>query len=124
MEMISDILLVAGALGAGMYCFVLARRLARFNDLEGGVGGAVAVLSAQVDDLTKTLVAAQSTAASSTDSLDGLTHRAEDVARRLELLVAAMHDLPDPKARSEPQPTPESATGTVFFRHPTEERAS
>ena len=93
-------------------------------NLEGGVGGAVAVLSAQVDDLTKTLVAAQSTAASSTDSLDGLTHRAEDVARRLELLVAAMHDLPDPKARSEPQPTPESATGTVFFRHPTEERAS
>ncbi len=124
MEMISDILLVAGALGAGMYCFVLARRLARFNDLESGVGGAVAVLSAQVDDLTKTLVAAQSTAASSTDSLDGLTHRAEDVARRLELLVAAMHDLPDPKAGSEPQPTPESASGTVFFRHPTEERAS
>ena len=54
MELVADILLVAGALGAGVYCFVLARRLNRFNALEKGVGGAVAVLSAQVDDLTKT----------------------------------------------------------------------
>lgn len=122
MEMISDILLVAGALGAGMYCFVLARRLARFNDLENGVGGAVAVLSAQVDDLTKTLTAAQTTAASSTESLDGLTHRAEDVAKRLELLVASMHDLPPPADKT--PPAPESATGTVFFRHPSGEHAS
>ena len=50
MDVIADILLVAGALGAGFYCYILARRLSRFNDLENGVGGAVAVLSAQVDD--------------------------------------------------------------------------
>ncbi len=57
--MIADILLVAGALGAGFYCFILARRLTKFTDLENGVGGAVAVLSAQVDDLGKTLNLAQ-----------------------------------------------------------------
>src|SRR6056297_182374 len=96
MDLIADILLVAGALGAGVYCFVLARRLARFNDLETGVGGAVAVLSAQVDDLTKTLEAARTTAGASTESLEGLTDRAEDVARRLELMVASMHDIPEP----------------------------
>src|SRR6056297_480323 len=94
MELIADILLVSGALGAGVYCFVLARRLSRFNDLENGVGGAVAVLSAQVDDLTKTLEAAQATANASSHSLDGLTDRAESGAKRLELLVASMHDLP------------------------------
>lgn len=99
MELIADILLVAGALGAGIYCFVLSRRLSRFNDLEKGVGGAVAVLSAQVDDLTRTLETAQTTASTSTDSLDGLTERAENVARRLELLVASMHDLPDERAQ-------------------------
>ena len=65
MEHIADILLVAGALGAAFYCYVLGRRLARFNDLETGVGGAVAVLSVQVDDLTKTLEAARSTAGAS-----------------------------------------------------------
>lgn len=92
-EIIADVLLITGALGAGLYCFVLARRLSRFNDLESGMGGAVAVLSAQVDDLTKTLQAAQETASDSTLSLNGLTERAETVARRLELLVASMHDL-------------------------------
>jgi len=94
MDMIADILLVAGALGAGFYCFVLARRLSRFNDLESGVGGAVAVLSAQVDDLTKTLSAAQSTAANSTQSLQETSGRAEAVAKKLELMMASMHDLP------------------------------
>ena len=122
--MIADILLVAGALGAGVYCFVLARRLARFNDLENGVGGAVAVLSAQVDDLTRTLAAAQSTASSSTATLDGLTERAEGVAKRLELLVASMHDLPDPSSPSEPSEPSREASETVFFRHPREDRAS
>lgn len=69
MDLIADILLVAGALGAGLYCYVLARRLAKFNDLEAGVGGAVAVLSAQVDDMTRTLKAAQQTASKSTERL-------------------------------------------------------
>ena len=115
MEMIADILLVAGALGAGLYCYVLARRLSRFNDLENGVGGAVAVLSAQVDDLTKTLLQAQNTASASTESLDGLTDRAEGVAKRLELLVASMHDLPEPQAV--PAAPKEIQDGPVFKRH-------
>lgn len=113
MEYIADVLLVAGALGAGFYCFILARRLSRFNDLENGVGGAVAVLSAQVDDLRKTLVAAQGVADSSTASLDGLTERAEQVAKRLELLVASMHDLPD----APPTEKPEPRTDAMFVRH-------
>lgn len=95
--MIADILLVAGALGAGVYCFVLARRLAKFNDLEAGVGGAVAVLSAQVDDMTRTLKAAQQTAGKSAEKLEALTGRAEGVSKRLELMLAAMHDLPNPE---------------------------
>ena len=115
MEMIADILLVAGALGAGLYCYVLARRLSRFNDLENGVGGAVAVLSAQVDDLTKTLHQAQNTASASTESLGGLTDRTESVAKRLELLVASMHDLPEPQKA--PPKTEEPQEGPVFKRH-------
>lgn len=114
MTMIADILLVAGALGAGLYCYVLARRLARFNDLETGMGGAVAVLSAQVDDLTRALAAAQATAGASTQSLDNLTARAETAARRLELMVAALHDLPDqPDAGQTSSPAREP----MFVRH-------
>ena len=124
MDLIADILLISGALGAGVYCFVLARRLARFNDLESGVGGAVAVLSAQVDDLTKTLSAAQQTASASTHSLDGLTDRAENVAKRLELMVASMHDLPEERPKPEVQEMVEQtpAPEPMFMRRPVEER--
>ncbi|MDR9393243.1 hypothetical protein [Roseovarius sp. SYSU LYC5161] len=115
MDVIADILLAAGAIGAGIYCFVLARRLRRFNDLEKGVGGAVAVLSAQVDELNTTLETAQQTASQSTQSLDGLTDRAESVAKRLELLVASMHDLPDSASAAPPAGRDDSTP--VFRRH-------
>ena len=114
--MIADILLVAGAFGAGFYCFVLARRLTRFNDLENGVGGAVAVLSAQVDDLTRMLAAAQNTAGDSAQSLNALTERAEDAARKLELLVASLHDLPDAKSGKPGADADEAVVAPVFSR--------
>lgn len=120
-EIIADALMIIGALGAGVFCFVLAKRLSKFNDLESGMGGAVAVLSAQVDDLSKTLQAAQDTASSSTTSLDGLTERAETVAKRLELLVASMHDLNDqdatPDEHSARGVAADSPLGPIFKRH-------
>lgn len=94
-QMVSDILLGAGALGAAIYCVVLARRLKRFSTLENGVGGAVAVLSAQVDDMTRTLDAARKAAGESSRTLTDLTSRAEAAARKLELMMASLHDLPD-----------------------------
>lgn len=118
MTMIADILLVAGALGASVYCYVLARRLAKFNDLEAGVGGAVAVLSTQVDDLTRTLKSAQATAGNSTKQLQDLTKRAEDASKRMELLLASMHDLPDPEELRSFQ---EAQATTRFMRHSNDE---
>jgi hypothetical protein len=100
MELIADVLLAAGAFGAAAYCFVLQRRLTRFTQLENGMGGAIAVLSAQVDDLTRALMAAQDTAGQSTRRLEELTQRADAAAVRLELLVSSLHDLPDPDERS------------------------
>ncbi|MDW3223527.1 MAG: hypothetical protein R8G34_11710 [Paracoccaceae bacterium] len=126
MDLIADIFLAAGALGAGVYCFVLGRRLNRFNDLEKGVGGAVAVLSAQVDDLTKTLSSAQNTAAGSAETLTSLTDRAEDMSRKLELQMASLHDIPEQvsvetapeRAASTPPPT---TSEPMFVRHRTAE---
>lgn len=92
MDIMADILLAAGAFGAGIYCFVLSRRLTRFNDLEKGVGGAVAVLSAQVDDLEKALSDARRTATDASSRLEETTRRAEETARQLELLMAPSHD--------------------------------
>ncbi len=107
MELIADILLVAGALGAGLYCFVLSRRLKRFTDLEQGVGGAVAVLSTQAEELKKSLDSARAASDQSRNELKELTERAQSVAQRLELMMASMHDVvPEEKAAPEP-PAPE-----------------
>lgn len=102
MDLIADILLAAGAFGAAVYCLVLAGRLNRFNQLENGMGGAIAVLSAQVDDMTRALESAQAAAVQSSAALEGQTLRAEQAAERLSLLLASLHDLPeetDPAAR-------------------------
>ncbi|MEO0939500.1 MAG: hypothetical protein AAFY38_15205 [Pseudomonadota bacterium] len=113
MDLIADILLAAGAIGAAFYCWVLGRRLRRFNNLEKGVGGAVAVLSAQVDDLNKSLAAAQETAGDSAAVLTALTERAETISRQLELQMASLHDVaqtpaakPRAAAPKEPNPKP------------------
>lgn len=103
MNLISDILLIAGALGAAVYCIVLSRRLKKFNDLEQGVGGAVALMSTQVDGMSKTLLQAQAAAKGSTASLIELTNKAEQSAKHLELLLASLHDLP--KQTSSPEPS-------------------
>lgn len=107
--MVSDILLGAGALGAAVYCAVLARRLKRFNNLENGVGGAVALLSAQVDDMTRTLDLARKAAGHSSDTLSALTERAESASHKLELMLAALNDLPEaPPARPAPPAEPQA----------------
>lgn len=108
---IADILLAAGAIGAGFYCIVLSRRLRRFTDLEKGVGGAVAILSAQVDDLTRTLKGAQGAAGAAVTTLAAATERASSAGKRLELLMASLHDLPE----ATPQQAP---SGPFFVRHP------
>lgn len=126
MTIIADILLLAGVLGAAIYCMILSRRLSRFNSLETGMGSAIAVLSAQVDDMTKALENARESAHDSSHTLVDLTNRAEGVAQRLELLVASMHDLPaGAPPVAQPAPHPEAAVlseaaeqpAPIQFRH-------
>lgn len=100
-------------MAAAVYCLVLSRRLRKFTQLESGMGSAVAVLSAQVDDMTRALEKAQAAAKSSVSSLESLTGRAEGVAEKLELLLASMHDLPEPKpvAATADSPKPRESFG-------------
>lgn len=98
MVLIADILMAAGSFGAAIYCYVLSARLKKFTTLESGMGSAIAVLSAQVDDMTRALEQARTAATGSAEGLQALTARAEDGAARLELLMASLHDLPEPSA--------------------------
>lgn len=106
---LADLLMAAGALAAGAWCFVLSRRLRALSRLDSGVGGAVALLSAQVDDLTKALAKAEAATQGSTGALAAASARAEAAARRIELLLASLHGLPEPEETVPQVP--------VFVRH-------
>lgn len=118
MDLIADVLMSAGAIGAAIYCYVLSSRLKKFSTLETGMGGAIAVLSAQVDDMTRALEKARSAANGSAAGLEGLVLRAEGVAGKLELLVAAMHELPEPRPASDPEPAAEDRKLRFVRRRP------
>lgn len=105
MELIADMLMIAGAAGVAVYCQILAGRLKKLSTLESGMGGAIAVLSAQVDDLTRVLEKARGAASGSAASLEALTTRAEASAAKLELMLATLHDLPEPRPEPESEGT-------------------
>ena len=112
MTLIADGLLIGAALTAAIYCHVLARRLKRLGDLDRGLGGAVAALSRQAEDLRRAMEAARKASGEQTRELARRTARAEAAAGRLEILIAAMHEaesrLPRPLVRAaETRPEPE-----------------
>lgn len=118
MQLISDVFLAAGAFGAALYCFVLQRRLTRFTGLEGDMGSAIAVLSGQVDDLTRALAKARKAAEGPTGDLEDLTRRAAAATARLELLISSLHDLPEPAdTRAPPVVTPHAVPPARIRRY-------
>jgi hypothetical protein len=118
MELVADGLLIAAAAVAALYCHVLSRRLRRLGDLDSGLGGAVATLSRQAEDLRAAIDDARRSAAESSRELAKRTARADAAAGRLEILIAAMHDAESrsrpsglravPSVRMRPAPAPES----------------
>ncbi|WP_298258922.1 hypothetical protein [uncultured Litoreibacter sp.] len=111
MNFLSDILLGFGAIAAAIYCFVLSRKLSNLKGLDQDLGSAIAVLSGQVDEMTKALASAQNTASDSAQQLEARTAAATQVSERLELMIAALQDLSetddDPIPDEQPQPTNE-----------------
>lgn len=127
MDYFADIFLGAGALAAAFYCLVLSRKLARLSGLDQDLGNAIAVLSKQVDDMTKVLGEAKEAAGQSSAQLDQMTTRAEDVAGKLEIMLGALEDLPEapqPEVHAQPEgprivaETPAPAeNSSIFVRH-------
>ncbi|GGF53287.1 hypothetical protein GCM10011402_01670 [Paracoccus acridae] len=61
--------LLAASLGLGAFCMILSRRLRRLNDLETGLGGAIAVMAAEVDRLDRAVRDAKTEAAAAAEAL-------------------------------------------------------
>lgn len=61
--------LLAASLGLGTFCLILSRRLRRLNDLETGLGGAIAVMAAEVDRLESAIRSARAEATEAGEAL-------------------------------------------------------
>lgn len=61
--------LVAAGLALAGFCFMLSHRLKKLNDLETGLGGAIAVMAAEIARLEAALAAAKAGATTATNGL-------------------------------------------------------
>lgn len=111
MQHLIDIAIGAGAILAAAYCLMLSRRLRALTRLDGDVGNAIALLSAQVDALNSALIRAQKASDASVAKLAEQTARADNATRQLELLLASMHGVPssDPATTVMPDIVPSRA---------------
>lgn len=91
---LADLTLLVAAIGAGTYCFVLSKRLSRLSSIDKGLGGAIAVLSAQVDDMTNVLAEARKGSDRASADLQEKINSASKLINELEIMMAAFHDLP------------------------------
>lgn len=125
-ELLADALLLGGTLCACLYCFVLSRRLKKLSSFESGLGGAIAVLSTQVDDMQRVLKETEATAGEASSQLKSLVQEAEDAAGNLEVLLASLTDMPEvpsapgPLILTDPEPAPAPVAPPVAVEDPVE----
>lgn len=72
-----QIVLIAFTIGLSGFCFTLARRLHKLNDLETGLGGAIAVMTSEIGRLEKSILLAKAEATSATQALSDEIERAK-----------------------------------------------
>lgn len=95
-ENILEIMLIVASIGLAGYCAMLGKRLRRMNDLESGLGGAIAVMVAEVDRLERAIRGArdEATLASETLAEEILTARKERELWELRQKIGAATFLP------------------------------
>lgn len=69
MEHLLQAMMVVACLGLAAFCVTLARRLRKLNDLESGLGGAIAIMAAEVDRLEQAIRAARDEANAASERL-------------------------------------------------------
>ncbi len=101
MDLIIDGLLIAGALFAGAYCWVLSTRVRALKSLDSGLGGAIVQLTRQIELARATLDEARAGSRETRQDLAQLVARSDTAAAQLRLLLAAIEKT-GPPAQSAP----------------------
>ena len=85
LDLILDASVIAGSLILMLFCVILARRLRRLNDLEQGLGGAIAVMAAEIDRLDQSIRLARQEATIAGEALAGEVQKAQAERARWDL---------------------------------------
>ncbi|MFN4057299.1 MAG: hypothetical protein ACK4HW_03835 [Roseinatronobacter sp.] len=120
MQFYLDVFIAFAAILAAAYCMLLSRRLRTLTRLDGDIGAAIAVMSQQVDALTKALSQASNSTTKAEASLALTIARAETTARNLELLLAANRT--GPAVAQPPMDSRPTDEFSAFGRAPTRSR--
>lgn len=104
--LVADILMIAASAGAASYCMILSRRLSRLSSFDKGIGGAIAVLSAQVDEMKAALAETRLGTDDARTHLQDLVRQARDISGELELMIAACHDFAEEAMSVQGAPAP------------------
>lgn len=110
MALIADLLLIAAAMGAAFYCFMLSRRLSALNSAEGGIGKAIGILSDQVTRLEQALDRSRERAEEAEHELSAAIERAENLQKELSqsfqsapaIIPRQAPTVPGPRAETQP----------------------
>ena len=94
----SDLLLLCATAGMAFWCRLLTRRLRAFNDVDNGVGGSIAALTFQVDDLKASIVSSTRIIGERATQLDAASARADDRIGRMEMLLGSLEALEEEAA--------------------------
>ena len=84
MQLLADGLVMFAASVAALYCWILSRRLRSLNDTKNGLGGAIASLTRQVEEVQRSLAEAKTDTQTEAKRLAALVEKAESVAAQVE----------------------------------------
>lgn len=115
MDVIMDGLLIAAALFAGTFCWVLSRRVRALKSLDSGLGAAIVTLTRQIELARGTLDEARSSARETRQDLAQLTARADAASAQLRLLLMAVERRPGAEAAL---PAPQNEAPAARRRDP------
>lgn len=89
-----DIILGLGTAIVATYCIIISKKMSKFFNLENDMGNAIAIFSAQVDELKVALETANISAHESSSKLLALVDRAQNTEKNLEIMLASLQNLP------------------------------
>ena len=122
MSLIADGLLIAGALAAAFYCWILSSRVKSLKDLDSGLGAAIYGLSQKVDEMHAALEATRTATEPKPPSMAKVATKSAKMARDLEtMLQEAETPKPPEKARSKARKAPEERSEPVISSQPAAE---